>query len=39
VSDEPLDESAPLIPATPYGLSKLAGSAAERAWRDDDLMW
>ena len=37
-SDEPIDESAPLVPATPYGLSKLAQDRlADRAWRDDDL--
>jgi GDP-4-dehydro-6-deoxy-D-mannose reductase len=37
-SDEPLDENAPLLPSTPYGLSKLAQDRlADRAWRDDDL--
>jgi GDP-4-dehydro-6-deoxy-D-mannose reductase len=37
-SDDPLDESAPLLPATPYGLSKLAQDRlAERAWREDGL--
>ena len=37
-SDDPLDENAPLVPATPYGLSKLAQDRlAECAWRDDDL--
>jgi GDP-4-dehydro-6-deoxy-D-mannose reductase len=35
-SDDPLDENAPLVPATPYGLSKLAEDRlADRAWRDD----
>ena len=38
VSDDPLDENAPLVPATPYGLSKLAQDRlADRAWRDDDM--
>jgi len=38
VSDDPLDESAPLLPATPYGLSKLAQDRlAERAWREDGM--
>jgi GDP-4-dehydro-6-deoxy-D-mannose reductase len=37
-SDDPLDENAPLVPSTPYGLSKLAQDRlADRAWRDDDL--
>jgi GDP-4-dehydro-6-deoxy-D-mannose reductase len=37
-SDDPIDEDAPLVPATPYGLSKLAQDRlADRAWRDDDL--
>jgi len=37
-SDEPLDENAPMRPATPYGLSKLAqDQLAERAFRDDGL--
>ena len=36
--DDPLDENAPLLPATPYGLSKLAqDQLAERAWREDGL--
>jgi GDP-4-dehydro-6-deoxy-D-mannose reductase len=37
-SDDPIDEDAPLVPATPYGLSKLAQDRlADRAWRDDDM--
>ncbi len=37
-SDDPLDENAPMLPATPYGLSKLAqDQLAQRAWRDDGL--
>jgi GDP-4-dehydro-6-deoxy-D-mannose reductase len=37
-SDEPIDESAPLIPATPYGFSKLGQDRlAERAWLDDGM--
>jgi GDP-4-dehydro-6-deoxy-D-mannose reductase len=37
-SDEPIDESAPMIPATPYGFSKLGQDRlAERACRDDGL--
>lgn len=37
-SDDPLDENAPLLPATPYGLSKLGQDLlADRAFRDDDL--
>lgn len=37
-SDDPIDEEAPLVPATPYGLSKLAQDRlAERSWRDDGL--
>jgi GDP-4-dehydro-6-deoxy-D-mannose reductase len=37
-TDEPLDENAPLIPGTPYGLSKLAQDRlADRAWQDDGL--
>ena len=37
-SDEPIDENAPLIPATPYGFSKLGQDRlAERAWRDDGM--
>jgi len=37
-SDEPLDEHAPLVPATPYGFSKLAEDRlADRACRDDEL--
>jgi GDP-4-dehydro-6-deoxy-D-mannose reductase len=38
VSDEPLDESAPLIPPSPYGLSKLAqDQLALRACQDEGL--
>jgi len=38
VSDDPLDEDAPLVPATPYGLSKLAQEQlASRAWLDDGM--
>ena len=38
VSDEPLDENTPLIPPSPYGLSKLAQDLlAERACEDDGL--
>ena len=37
-SDEPLSENSPLIPSTPYGLSKLAQDQLSwRAWRDDGL--
>ena len=37
-SDEPLDENAPQVPSTPYGLSKLGQDRlAERACLDDDL--
>jgi len=37
-SDEPIDENAPMIPATPYGFSKLGQDRlAERAWREDGL--
>ena len=37
-SDEPIAENAPLIPATPYGLSKLGeDQLAERAWREDGM--
>ena len=36
--DEPIDETAPLIPATPYGFSKLGQDRlAERAYTDDGL--
>jgi GDP-4-dehydro-6-deoxy-D-mannose reductase len=36
--DEPIDENAPMIPATPYGFSKLGQDRlAERACRDDGL--
>jgi GDP-4-dehydro-6-deoxy-D-mannose reductase len=36
--DEPIDESAPLLPDTPYGLSKLAqDQLALRAVTEDDL--
>jgi GDP-4-dehydro-6-deoxy-D-mannose reductase len=38
LSDDPLNEDAPLVPATPYGLSKLAQEqVASRAWLDDGL--
>ena len=38
LSDDPIDENAPLVPWTPYGLSKLAqDQLAERAWRDDGV--
>ena len=38
ISDEPLDENTPLIPPSPYGLSKLAQDLlAERACEDDGL--
>lgn len=38
VSDDPIDENAPLIPSTPYGLSKLAqDQLAERAWKDEGM--
>ncbi|HXT71361.1 MAG TPA: GDP-mannose 4,6-dehydratase [Vicinamibacterales bacterium] len=37
-SDEPIDESAPLVPASPYGLSKLGeDQLATRACEDDGL--
>jgi len=37
-SDEPIDENAPMIPATPYGFSKLGQDRlAERACQDDGL--
>ena len=37
-SDDPLNENAPLVPNTPYGLSKLAQDQLSwRAWRDDSL--
>ena len=37
-SDEPIDESAALVPATPYGFSKLGEDLlADRACRDDGL--
>lgn len=37
-SDEPIDEASPLVPATPYGFSKLAQDRlAERACVDDGL--
>ena len=38
VGDEPVDESAPLVPPNPYGLSKLAqDQIALRAVQEDDL--
>ena len=38
VGDEPIDEDAPLVPASPYGLSKLAqDQLALRAAREDGL--
>lgn len=38
VSDDPVDENAPLVPSSPYGLSKLAQDRlADRAWRDDGM--
>jgi GDP-4-dehydro-6-deoxy-D-mannose reductase len=38
LGDEPIDESAPLLPGTPYGLSKLAqDQLALRAATEDDL--
>jgi GDP-4-dehydro-6-deoxy-D-mannose reductase len=37
-SDDPITENAPLVPSTPYGLSKLAQDLlAERAHHDDEL--
>ena len=37
-SDDPITENAPLVPSTPYGLSKLAQDLlAERAYQDDEL--
>ena len=37
-SDEPLSETAPLVPATPYGFSKLGQDRlAERACLDDGM--
>lgn len=37
-SDDPIDESAPLIPGSPYGFSKLAeDQLAQRAYEDDGL--
>ncbi len=37
-SDDPIDENVPLVPATPYGLSKLAQDRlAHRAWEEDGL--
>lgn len=37
-STEPLDEDAPIGPASPYGLSKLAAERlALRAWQDDGI--
>jgi GDP-4-dehydro-6-deoxy-D-mannose reductase len=38
VGDDPIDENAPLIPSTPYGLSKLAqDQMAILGWKDDGL--
>jgi GDP-4-dehydro-6-deoxy-D-mannose reductase len=38
VGDDPIDEGAPLVPATPYGLSKLAQDRlADRAFAEDGL--
>jgi GDP-4-dehydro-6-deoxy-D-mannose reductase len=38
ISDEPLDENAPLVPSNPYGLSKLAqDQLAQRACEEDGL--
>lgn len=38
MGDEPIGEGAPLVPSTPYGLSKLAQDRlAERAWAEDGL--
>jgi GDP-4-dehydro-6-deoxy-D-mannose reductase len=38
VGDDPIDENAPLVPSTPYGVSKLAQDRlADRAWREDGL--
>jgi GDP-4-dehydro-6-deoxy-D-mannose reductase len=37
-SDEPIDENAPLLPATPYGFSKLAqDQLAHRVCNDDGM--
>jgi len=38
VGDEPINEGAPLVPSTPYGLSKLAQDRlADRAYAEDGL--
>ena len=38
VSDDPIDENTPLVPASPYGLSKLAqDQLAGQAWKEDGL--
>jgi GDP-4-dehydro-6-deoxy-D-mannose reductase len=38
VGDDPINEGAPLVPATPYGLSKLAQDRlADRAFAEDGL--
>lgn len=38
VGDDPINESAPLVPSTPYGLSKLAQDRlADRAFAEDGL--
>ena len=38
VGDDPISEAAPLVPSTPYGLSKLAQDRlADRAWVEDGL--
>ena len=38
VGDDPIDENAPLVPSTPYGLSKLAqDQLALLGWKEDGL--